>query len=126
MSVTEMLDKKVWAVVGVSTDRSKFGFKVYDRLKRAGYKVYAVNPHLSELDGDKVYPDLASLPETPDVVNCVVPPSVTSSLIPQCAEQGIQYIWMQPGADSPEALNLAKDNKIEALRACVLSELRRR
>jgi len=127
VSVTdEMLDKKVWAVVGVSADRSKYGFKVYDRLKRAGYTVYAVNPHLTEMDGDHVYPDLASLPETPDVVNCVVPPSVTTGLIPQCAEQGIKYIWMQPGADSLEAMDLAKGNKIEALRACVLSELRRR
>lgn len=127
MSVTDdMLDKKVWAVVGVSADRSKYGFKVYNRLKQAGYKVYAVNPSLKELDGDTVYPDLASLPETPDVVNCVVPPSVTTSLIPQCAEQGIQYVWMQPGSESREALDLAKGSKIEALRACVLSELRRR
>jgi uncharacterized protein len=124
--IATMLDKKTWAVIGVSEDQSKFGYKVYKRLKDAGYKVYGVNPKVKELDGDPIYPDLQSLPEVPDVVNCVVPPKVTASLIPLCAAQGIKYVWMQPGADGREAFTLAKENNIEAERACVLSELRRR
>lgn len=124
--VREMLEKKVWAVVGVSEDRSKFGYKVYKRLQDAGYTVYAVNPRLPSLDGEPVYPDLASLPEVPDVVNCVVPPAVTAGIVPQCAEKGIKYLWMQPGAEGREAYALAKKNNIAAERACVLSELRRR
>ncbi|MDW7650698.1 MAG: CoA-binding protein [Bacillota bacterium] len=123
-AVSEMLDKKVWAVVGVSADRNKFGYKVYKKLKKSGYTVYAINPKLAELEGDKVYPDLASLPEVPDVVNCVVPPKVTTDIVSQCAKQGIQYVWMQPGADGREALALAKENNIEAQRACVLAQLR--
>ena len=123
-AINEMLDKKVWAVVGVSADRSKFGYKVYKRLKKSGYTVYAVNPKLDELEGDKVYPDLASLPEVPEVVNCVVPPKVTTDIVSQCAEEGIRYVWMQPGADCSEAFALAKDKNIEAERACVLSQLR--
>jgi predicted CoA-binding protein len=125
-AIRKMLDQNVWAVVGVSEDRSKFGYKVFKRLKDAGYTVYPVNPKLSELDGEPVFPDLTSLPEVPDVVNCVVPPAVTEALIPVCAEKGIEYIWMQPGADSREAFALAKQNNIEAKRACVLTELRRR
>lgn len=125
-AVKTMLNKKTWAVVGVSKDRSKFGYKVYKRLKDAGYTVYAINPKLTELDGDPVYPDLASLPNVPDVVNCVVPPAVTTSIIPQCAKEGIKYVWMQPGADCKEAFSLAKEKDIEAERACVLAELRSR
>ena len=121
--INTMLTKKRWAVVGVSDDRSKFGYKVYKSLKNAGYTVYAINPKLTELDGDKVYPDLGSLPEVPDVVNCVVPPKITASIIPQCAEEGIKYVWMQPGAECQEAFTLAKEKDIEAQRACVLVEL---
>jgi predicted CoA-binding protein len=123
-AINEMLDKKVWAVVGVSADRSKFGYKVYKRLKNAGYTVYAINPKLDELEGDKVYPDLASLPEVPEVVNCVVPPKVTTDIVSQCAKEGIRYVWMQPGADGSDAFSLAKENNIEAQRACVLAQLR--
>lgn len=125
-AIDEMLSKKVWAVVGVSADRNKFGYKVYRKLKDAGYTVYAVNPNLSELQGDKVYANLDELPQVPDVVNCVVPPSVTTGIVSQCAKKGINYLWMQPGADCQEAFALAKKNNMEAQRACVLTELRSR
>ena len=125
-AVQEMLAKKVWAVVGVSADQSKFGYKVYKRLLAAGYTVYPVNPKLKELEGRQVYPDLSSLPEVPDVVNCVVPPAVTASIVPLCAEQGIKYLWLQPGAECNEALELANEHSVVAERACVLVELRRR
>lgn len=125
-AVQEMLAKKVWAVVGVSADQSKFGYKVYKRLLAAGYTVYPVNPKLKELEGRQVYPDLSSLPEVPDVVNCVVPPAVTTAIVPLCAEQGIKYLWLQPGAECNEALELANEHSVVAERACVLVELRRR
>lgn len=125
-AVQEMLAKKVWAVVGVSADQSKFGYKVYKRLLAAGYTVYPVNPKLKELEGRQVYPDLSSLPEVPDVVNCVVPPAVTAAIVPLCAEQGIKYLWLQPGAECNEALELANEHSVVAERACVLVELRRR
>lgn len=125
-AVQEMLAKKVWAVVGVSTDRSKFGYKVYKRLLEAGYTVYAVNPKLGELEGRQVYPELSSLPEVPEVVNCVVPPVVTTEIVSQCAQQGIKYLWFQPGADCDVALELAGKNSLVAECACVLVELRGR
>lgn len=125
-AVKEMLEKKVWAVVGATSDQKKFGYKVYNRLKKAGYTVYPVNPKLKELDGDKVYPDLDSLPEVPDVVNCVVPPDVTKDVVSVCAGKGIRYVWMQPGADCREAFDLAEKNNIQAERACVLTEIRLR
>jgi uncharacterized protein len=118
--IDEMLAKKVWAVV-VSNDKFKFGYRVYERLRNAGYTVYGINPHLEELDGEKIYPDLASLPEVPEVVNFVVPPSVTEELILQCAEKGIRYCWLQPGSDSRKALALAADNNVEARRSCVMT-----
>lgn len=124
--VDEMLAKKIWAVVGVSADPGKFGYKVYHRLKKAGYTVYGVNPHLDSLNGDKVYPDLASLPEKPEVVNFVVPPTVTVEMLPKCVEQGIRYVWMQPGAECREAMAIAREHNVEALKSCVMTELRKR
>ena len=43
--IKEFLDKRnIFAVVGVSKDKKKFGNKVYFDLKHAGYIVYPVNP----------------------------------------------------------------------------------
>lgn len=77
--IDEFINLRTWAVVGVSTNPAKFGHKVYRDLRRAGYHVYAVNPHLDMVLGDPVYPNLAALPEQPDVVNLVVPPEVRGS-----------------------------------------------
>ncbi|MBT9172824.1 MAG: hypothetical protein DDT21_01210 [Syntrophomonadaceae bacterium] len=122
----EMLAKEVWAVVGVSADSSKFGYKVYRRLKKAGYIVYGINPGLEELNGEKIYHDLASLPQQPEVVNFVVPPEVTAELVPECAVRGIRYLWLQPGSESTETLALARKFELTVLRGCVLRELRKR
>ncbi len=119
----EFLHHHTWAVVGVSSDHNKYGYKVYTQLKKAGYTVYPVNPKLKEIEGFTCFPDLRSLPETPEVVNVVVPPSVTEQIAEQCAVLGISRIWMQPGAESPNAVRLAEEHQIKVVHHhCVLIE----
>ena len=47
----KMLEKKVWAVVGVNENTEKYGNMIYKKLKRYGYKVYPVNPKYQEIEG---------------------------------------------------------------------------
>ncbi|MBU4180045.1 MAG: CoA-binding protein, partial [Actinobacteria bacterium] len=75
--IGSFLESNVYAVIGVSPDMSKYGYKVYEDLKNGGYTVYAVNPGYDSIYGEKCYPDLKSLPEKPDVVEFVCPPKVT-------------------------------------------------
>jgi len=121
------LDKKnVIAVVGVSHDASKYGNKVFFDLLRAGYRVLAVHKDGGEIDGAPRYPDLASLPQKPDVVCVVVPPAVTEQVARQCAALGIGRIWMQPGSESEAAIRFCQENGIAALSGvCVMIERRR-
>lgn len=106
--ITRMINERVWAVVGVSADESKFGTRIYRDLKQAGYRVYGVNPKLDALDGDRIYPDLASLPEKPAVVDVVVPPALALGIVETCMAQGIPNVWFQPGAEEPNAIAWAK------------------
>ncbi|MFH7860321.1 MAG: CoA-binding protein, partial [Candidatus Aenigmatarchaeota archaeon] len=99
--IKEFLNKNnVIAIVGVSRDPEKYGYKVYKDLKEAEYKVYPVNPNASEILGDKCYPNLESLPIKPDVVNIVVPPNITEKIVKECKKLNIKKVWMQPGAES--------------------------
>ena len=76
--IASFLDgKNIFAVVGVSRDPAKYGHQVYKNLRSAGYEVYAVNPNVSEVLGDRCYPGLEALPVKPDVVNVAVQPWVT-------------------------------------------------
>ena len=40
--VEEALKRKVWAVVGATDNKEKFGYKIYKNLKLEGY-IYAMN-----------------------------------------------------------------------------------
>jgi|SRR3972149_6199144 len=109
------------AVVGVSSDPKKYGSRVYRTLKDYGVKVVAVNPKYTELYGDKIFPDLASLPQKPDVVNIIVPPAVTEEIVKQAKGLGITKVWMQPGAESAAAIKFSRENGIECVSsACII------
>ncbi|OYD60661.1 UNVERIFIED_ORG: acyl-CoA synthetase (NDP forming) [Burkholderia sp. CF145] len=57
------------AVIGASSDPSKTAGRPVAYLKRHGFgdHIYPVNPRIDEIDGLRCYPDVASLPEAPDV-----------------------------------------------------------
>lgn len=125
--VDEFLGARVFAVVGVSTNKQKYGYKVYQDLKRGGYSAYPVNPRCQDIYSDRCYPDLDSLPEKPDVVGFVCPPGVTEDIVRQLPALGVDKAWMQPGAESKEAIAFCDQNGIKVLHdICVMVEMRRR
>ena len=125
--IDEFLDKNnIFAVVGVSRDVKKYGNKVFNELKEAGYQVYPINPNTNEIFGNKCYPNLNKLPVKPDVVNIVVPPKVTEKIVKQCKNLKINKIWMQPGSESDKAIKFGKENciKILYIEGCIIFVLR--
>jgi predicted CoA-binding protein len=116
----ELLEKKIWAVVGATQNRDKYGNKLYRKLKSSGYIVFAVNPLYEEIEGDKCYKDLSSLPEKPQVIDMVVSPQRGKAVVEEAAKLGIKYIWFQPGSFDEELLEFTRKMGIEAVQACVL------
>jgi len=109
------------AVVGVSANKEKWGYKIYKGLKSSGYKVYAINPKYNEIEGEKCYPNLKSLPEKPELVITVVPPKVTEKIVEECKELGIRRVWMQPGSESEKAIKFCEEHGINVTyNACFL------
>jgi predicted CoA-binding protein len=113
--IQEFINQRVWAVVGVSLNPEKYGHKIFYTLRAAGYIVYGVNASGGEIDGQRLYPSLADLPEKPAVVDIVVPPKVTEEIVRQCAELGLGRVWMQPGSESEEAIHLCQEKGIRVV-----------
>jgi len=61
--IAEFLAGEVYAVVGASSDRSKYGNKVLRCYVQNGRRAIPVNPSDLEIEGIHSVPDLASLPE---------------------------------------------------------------
>ena len=92
--VQTFLAQKSIAVIGVSDKRETGCNLNYKNFKANGYRVYAVNPHISTYDGAPCYPDLISIPEKPDAVFIMTNPKVTEQVVQQCVDLGIRYVWM--------------------------------
>jgi predicted CoA-binding protein len=116
------------AVVGASEDPSKFGHRVYAAYLRHGIRAYPVNPRATTILGNPAFPDLASLPEAAGAVSIITPPAVTESIVEQAIAAGVRHLWMQPGAESPGAIQKAVAAGLNVIAGgpCVLVELARR
>ena len=109
------------ALVGASNSPYKYGSIIYRDLKRKGFKVFAVNPYRDTIDGDPAYAPLADLPETPTVVNFVVPPEETLRVLEEAQELSYLDVWVQPGAESARVLEYLEDGGFNYLaRSCIM------
>ena len=108
------------AIIGVSSNKEKYGYKIFKDLKANGYKVYGVNPKIKELDGENIYSKLSEIPLKIDMVIIVVPPEVSEKVVDECSELGIKNIWFQPGSESQSAIEKANKNNIKTTTACFM------
>jgi predicted CoA-binding protein len=107
--IKEYLEEGPYAVVGASTNRDKYGNKVLRAYLQNGREAFPINPRAEEIEGLKAYPDLASLPVVPRGISVITPPKITESVVVEAARLGVKYVWMQPGAQSEEAIRKGEE-----------------
>ena len=119
------LSSPAFGVVGASNDRSKYGNRVLRKYWQHHLKAYPVNPHESTIEGETVYRSIADLPKSVRSLSIVTPPEVTESIVDQAIAHGIENLWMQPGAESPGAVQRAHDAGLNVIADgdCLLVEL---
>jgi predicted CoA-binding protein len=119
--IKEFMAKKKFAVIGATDNAEKYGNRIFKNLTKRGYEVYPVNPNLKEIEGVKCYPSLANVPVKVDVVDFVVPPKVTESILKECKKLGLDNIWLQPGSESDAAIAFCRDNNFKVVHdTCVM------
>ncbi len=102
-AASAFLRQKRVAVTGVSRTPGGHGSNVvYKRLRERGYEVFAVNPNAAEVEGDRAYHDLRSIPGGVDAVVIGTRAELADETMRECAEAGIKHVWMHrgPGAGS--------------------------
>ena len=109
---------RIVAVIGASTDRSKYGNKAVRAFLNHGDQVVPINPTEAEVEGLKAYRSVLEVPGTIDMATFYVPPKIGETLIEEIARKGIREVWLNPGADSDALAERAHALKIRAVRAC--------
>ena len=119
-AASEFLAQKRIAVTGVSRTPASHGSNVvYRWLRDRGYQVFAVNPNATQVEGDTSYPNLAAIPGGVDAVVIGTRPDRAEGTMRECAELGIQHVWMHrgPGAGSvsPPATEYGRQHAITVI-----------
>lgn len=125
--VDDFLAQKRIAVAGVSRTGQAAGNAIYRKLRDGGYKVFAVNPNAEEIEGDRCFHDLKSIPGGVDAVLIATRPEATEHLVHECAEVGIKRVWMHRSfhmmgsSVSDEAVKYCQEHDISVIAgACPL------
>ena len=120
--IEEFLNGSAYAVVGASSNRSKYGNKILRCYLQHGLQAVPVNPVDAEIEGEPCFEMLSDLCTMVHGVSIITPPDVTNKIIEEVIELGIKHVWMQPGAESPWAITRAKEAGINCIAggACLL------
>jgi predicted CoA-binding protein len=109
------------AILGASSDRTKYGNKSVRAHLQQGYDVYPINPKGGEIEGLKVYRTLAELPESAKPltrISVYLPPHVVLQVLGEIAEVGCEEFWLNPGSESDEVVARAESLGLDPIRAC--------
>jgi acetyltransferase len=104
------------AVLGVTINPNSVGGKVVSNLVGGGFAgvVYPVNPRHEAVLGIHCFPDVRSLPKTPDLAVICTPPEQVPPLVRDCGEAGILgLIIMTAGFRETGAAGKALEEQIQ-------------
>jgi acetate---CoA ligase (ADP-forming) len=121
MSLERFLHPRSIAVIGATEGVEKIGGRLMNNLLRHAYpgKLYPINRARKEVWGIAAFPDLAALPETPDLALIAIPAESVLDVIGDCAERGISNVMIASSgfADGGAAGAALQDRVVAAANA---------
>ncbi|MFC9121392.1 CoA-binding protein [Streptomyces sp. NPDC057067] len=84
-----------WAVVGLSTNRSRAAYGVAEVLQRFGKRVVPVHPKAEPVHGEQGYASLADIPFPVDVVDVFVNSDLAGAVADEAVAIGAKAVWFQ-------------------------------
>ncbi len=113
--IQQFLASPAFGVVGASTNRQKYGNKVLRCYLQNGKNAIPVNPNEAEIEGIPCAATISDLPASVVSISMITPPAVTAQLVPLALAKGIRNIWMQPGAEHPDAVTLCRERGVNVI-----------
>jgi predicted CoA-binding protein len=110
MELKEIMEQKIFAVVGDTLNGEKYAYKIKQGLLEHGYNVHSVGKELASLN---------DIGEEIDIIDLCINPVKGLTLIREC-KKNFKCIVIQPGAESDELLAYLEENKLPYIQGCLL------
>ena len=109
---------QVVAVVGASRDRHKFGNKAVRAFRDAGHTVIPINPHETDVEGERTYASVLDVPGPIDMATIYVPTAIGVAVMDDLAKKNIPEVWLNPGADARQVVERARALGLKTVAHC--------
>jgi predicted CoA-binding protein len=110
--IDDFINASPIALTGVSRDPKKFSVRVMTELVGKGRTVVPVNPHAETIQGVTCFRRLGDINGPVPAVWICTPKAQTRQVLAEAAEKGAGLVWIQQGAETPEALAFAREKGI--------------
>lgn len=112
--------------MGLSSGEAQDSYSVSKYLQEHGYRIMPVNPNETDVLGEKAYPDLAALPEPPEVVVIFRRSQFVPQIVEQAIAAGAKAVWMQEGIANEEAAEKARAAGLDVVMDSCMRSVHRR
>jgi predicted CoA-binding protein len=118
-----LLRSRTLAVVGLSAQWHRPSYFAAKYMRDHGYRIFPVNPRYDEVLGQRCYPDLASIPEPVDIVDCFRKAEEIPAIADAAIAIGAKVLWMQLGIVNDDAAQHASSAGLDVvMNRCVKIE----
>lgn len=111
------------AVVGASSDRSKYSNKAVRAYRQQGYEVFPVNPKETQIEGLTVYRSVSDIPGELNRITVYLPSAIGMKVIEEIARKGTQELFLNPGSESDELIEKAEQLGLHPMVACSIADI---
>jgi predicted CoA-binding protein len=117
------MSEQTIAILGASTDRSKYGNIAVRAYVDQGWTVYPVNPRADRIEDLKCYPSIRDVPDGLERVSVYLPPQVLLGVLDDIAAKSPAEVWLNPGTESDDVLARAEQLGLNVIQACSIVDV---
>ena len=124
--ITEILNLKKVAGIGMSKQQEKAAHFVPKYLSENGFDIIPVNPNSDEILNKKCHKEINDIKDDIDIVDVFRPSEDVLPFVKDAIKKNPKVIWLQEGIHNEEAENLAREHGIDVVfNRCMLAEHQR-
>lgn len=123
MEITPKLfwqNKQNIVLFGLSRHRHTVSHSVFNLLQSKGYRLFPVNPNVTEIGKITCFQHLDQISAPLDAAVIITNPSISIGIVPACAERNINHLWFQLNTMNARVRSLCIEKGIEYFYDCVL------
>jgi uncharacterized protein len=114
-TIKDIVASKKIGLVGISSNKTKFGNALYKEISAKGYDVYPVSRNCEEVEGKRCLHDISELYGVVDSVIIATGKKNTVDIVRKIENGKFKNIWFSKGADTPESISEAKAKNINVV-----------